>query len=141
NTLLAAKNFKVKQAYTVIGNGAAELIKCLLESLKGIMGVVYPTFEEYPNRLDNSRLEVFTPDNPDFSYTADDIIEYFEDKPIDAFTLINPDNPSGNFISRQDLIKLCGWAQQKDIRLIIDESFVDFSEETVENSVICNEII
>lgn len=141
NKLLAAKNFRVKEEYTVVGNGAAELIKALLENLNGRYGVVYPTFEEYPNRLQKDQLEVFIPDNPDFFYTADDIIDYFKDKDIDVFTLINPDNPSGNFISRQDLIKLCEFAKRKNIELIVDESFVDFSDRNVENSIIENQIL
>ena len=141
NTLLVAKHFKVSQDYSVIGNGAAELIKVLMEHLKGKFGVIYPTFEEYPNRLNKDQLEIFNPANPDFSYSADDIINHFGKKDIDNLTLINPDNPSGNFIDYQNLIKLCNWAKQKQIKFIVDESFVDFSEESAENSLIETEIL
>ena len=40
--------------------------------------------------------------------------------------VINPDNPSGNYIPKKDVLRLIDWAGNKGIRLIIDESFVDF---------------
>lgn len=141
NTLLAAKNFQVKKEYTIVGNGAAELIKVLLENLNGKIGVIYPTFEEYPNRLQEDQLEIFIPNNKDFAYSTSDIIEHFKNKSIETLTLINPDNPSGNFIDYQNLIRLCEWAKRENIRLIVDESFVDFSEESVKNSLIHNTIL
>lgn len=33
-----------------VGNGTAELIKSLMENISGNIGMVYPTFEEYPHR-------------------------------------------------------------------------------------------
>ncbi|MDE5612916.1 MAG: NTP transferase domain-containing protein, partial [Odoribacter sp.] len=49
NSLLAAKNFNLRPEFIVIGNGATELIKSLMEILKGNIGITYPTFEEYSN--------------------------------------------------------------------------------------------
>lgn len=129
NTLLAAKNFGIRQEHILVGNGAAELIKCMMEELKGRTGVVSPTFEEYPNRYDREQTVVFTPNNPDFSYTADDLMRYFEDKDIRTLILINPDNPSGNYIKKEDVLRLLVWCQEQGIRSVIDESFVDFSDE------------
>ena len=45
NSLIAAKYFDIRQEYTVVGNGAAELIKSLMERVEGRIGVVYPTFQ------------------------------------------------------------------------------------------------
>lgn len=129
NTLLAAKNFGIRQEHILVGNGAAELIKGLMEELRGRTGVVNPTFEEYPNRYDREQTVVFKPDNPDFSYTADDLMQYFEDKDICTLILINPDNPSGNYIKKADVLRLLIWCEAQEIRPVIDESFVDFSDE------------
>lgn len=49
NSLLSAKCFNVHENHIVIGNGAAESIKALLEELDGSIGIIRPTFEEYPN--------------------------------------------------------------------------------------------
>ena len=129
NNLLAAKDFGVKQDYILVGNGAAELIKVLSEQMLGKVGVVRPTFEEYPNRMMPEQVVVFEAKAPSFSYTADDLMTYFADKNIWSLVLINPDNPSGNYISYADCLRLADWCQARDIMLIMDESFIDFSME------------
>lgn len=143
NSLLAAKNFGVRQEHILVGNGAAELIKALAERLvksDSKTGVIRPTFEEYFNRLGGENAVVFTPDNDDLTYSADDIMRFFEDKEIGSLVLINPDNPSGNYIPLGDLIRLCDWCEKRNIRLIADESFCDFAEEA-DNSLIKEEIL
>ena len=138
NTLLASKCWGVKEDYIIPGNGAAELIKALMENLGGTLGVVRPTFEEYPNRIEQERVVAYVPDNRDFRYSADDLIGYFGTHPVDNLLLINPDNPSGNFIPRADLCRLAEWCEQRGTRLIVDESFVDFSEQWDQSSLLSN---
>ena len=140
NSLLAAKNFGVHQENIIVGNGAAELIKSLMSHLEGKIGFVRPTFDEYPNRYDRENSYDFTPDNHNYSYTADDLMEYFSDKGIATLVVINPDNPSGNYIKKHDLLRLILWAAEKNIKLVIDESFVDFADEE-DNTLIDQEIL
>lgn len=135
NSLLAAKNFDVHQESIIVGNGAAELIKSLMNRLHGKVGLIRPTFEEYPNRYDAKNEVVFTPETEDFSYTADDLMAFFGDKDIENLVVINPDNPSGNYIPRADLNRLVQWTGQREIKLILDESFVDFADE-LDNTLI-----
>ena len=141
NTLLAGKYFNIRQDFVVVGNGAAELIKSLMESIEGNIGVVFPTFEEYPNRIDRSRLVTFIPCDADLRYTAEDIKCFFCDKEIGTILLINPDNPSGNFIHKRDVLGLSEWCHQRSLRLIVDESFVDFTDEGTANSLLQNDIL
>ena len=140
NSLLVAKNFGIHQPNVIVGNGAAELIKAYMAQLSGKVGFVRPTFEEYPNRYCKDESVVFVPQNPDFSYTAEDLMDFFGDKDITALVVINPDNPSGNYIPKAGLLKLTDWAKEKGIRLLIDESFVDFAEEE-NNTLIDQEIL
>lgn len=128
NSLLAAKNFGVNQDYIVVGNGAAELINVLMGNLQGKAGFIRPTFEEYPNRYDEINSVYMKVETEDFSYSADDVITYFEQNPVEILTIINPDNPSGNYMDRADIEKLIVWCRQKNVKLIIDESFVDFAD-------------
>lgn len=129
NSLLAARNFGVKQEHIVIGNGAAELIKEFMRHTDmGRCGIIRPTFEEYPNRYNEESTVMFCPDNENFSYTEDDLINFFEDKNINSLILINPDNPTGNYITYGGLMKLIDWAKQNNIILVIDESFSDFAD-------------
>lgn len=126
NSLLASKDFNVNQDHIVVGNGAAELIQKLMENMQGKAGFIRPTFEEYPNRYSLEDSIYMNIDNEHFSYSADDIIDYFGKNPVDILTVINPDNPSGNYINMEGIKKLINWCRQNKIKLIIDESFVDF---------------
>ena len=141
NSLLAGKYFGIHPEYVCVGNGAAELIKGLMESLDGKLGIILPTFEEYPNRLSPERLVPMQTAENDFAYTANHIMQFYEDKPIKTLLIVNPDNPSGNFIPFADLHLLCCWSAAKGIRLIIDESFVDFTFGTPANTLLTNEIL
>lgn len=141
NTLLASKCWGVKEDYIVPGNGAAELIKALMELLPGTMGVVRPTFEEYPNRRDKDSLVTFVPQNDEFRYSAQDLMDFFGKNHADNLLLINPDNPSGNFIPMHDVLLLAQWCQERGIRLIVDESFVDFSIGWEENTLLHDNIL
>ena len=142
NSLLAAKNFGVDQNHIVIGNGAAELIKSLLSYLRETekCGFIRPTFEEYPNRCKKENEVIMNVSYPDFSYTADDVISYFSEHKVRSLFLINPDNPSGNYISRENILKIADWAENENIRLVVDESFADFSDEE-RNSIIEEEVL
>ena len=128
NTLLASKCWGVSEKYIVPGNGAAELIKFLMDNLNGKLGVIRPSFEEYPNRY-QGEVVTFIPQNSDFRYTGQDIIDYYANKDIANLLLINPDNPSGNFIPKDDILKVADWCKLNQVRFIVDESFVDFSED------------
>lgn len=141
NSLLAGKYFGIRQEFVVVGNGAAELIKSLMAQIQGKIGVVFPTFEEYPNRIDRSRIVTFVPDNSDFRYTADDLKQFFAKQEINTLLLINPDNPSGNFIPKDEVLALAGWCNERNIQLVVDESFVDFTDDYATSSLLKNEIL
>ena len=141
NTLIASKCFGVSEDYIIPGNGAAELIKALMEDMTGKIGSIRPTFEEYPNRLSKENLVTFVPKDNTYRYSADDLMDFFEANPVDTLLIINPDNPSGNFIPKDDLLRLCEWSQKHQIRLMIDESFVDFSEDWEDNSLLHDELL
>ncbi len=129
NSLLAAKNFNVKQENIIVGNGAAELIKSLMEEFSGKLGIIRPTFEEYGHRYNEEDIITYWPNNDNFHYSVQDLIDFFQDKNIQNMVLINPDNPSGNYISKSEILKLVEWTKKYKIKLLIDESFIDFSDE------------
>ena len=141
NTLLASKCWGVSEKYIIPGNGAAELIKILIESTTGKMGITRPTFEEYPNRYRKEELVTFVPTREDYRYTADELMNFFGDKDIKTLLVINPDNPSGNFIPKADLLRLAEWCKEKNIRLVIDESFVDFSTDWENSTLLSDDIL
>ena len=130
--LLGGKMFNVSANNIVVGNGAAELIEIVTRSLKGQFGLFSPTFEEYTARFNNVSLSV--PKVEGFRYGKDEVISLSKDK--DGVILINPDNPSGNFISYQDIIAILENFKSFGKYLILDESFLDFAEGGFESSVL-----
>lgn len=147
NTIIASKCFGVSEDYIIPGNGAAELIKALMETTTNFtnstnkIGIIRPTFEEYPNRLPKESLVTFVPKDNTYRYSADELMDFFGANPVDTLLIINPDNPSGNFIPKTDLLRLCEWSAQRNIRLMIDESFVDFSEDWENNSLLHDDLL
>ena len=147
NTIIASKCFGVSEEYIIPGNGAAELIKALMETTTNFtnstnkIGIIRPTFEEYPNRLPKESLVTFVPKDNTYRYSADELMDYFGASPVDTLLIINPDNPSGNFIPKTELLRLCEWSKKKGIRLMIDESFVDFSKDWENNSLLHDDLL
>ncbi len=141
NSLLASKNFGVRQEYILMGNGAAELIKSFMERHCHRLGNVIPTFEEYPNRILKENVVSYRSDRADFHYSAEELVNFFNDKDIDTLLIINPDNPSGNFLTMDELKHLLTWTQKKGIRLVVDESFVDFADAMDEKTLLCNDLL
>lgn len=141
NTLLAAKYFGIRHDFICVGNGAAELIRSLMTYTDGKIGVIYPTFEEYPNRKREKSIVAYIPENKDFTYSVSDVKNFFGEKSIETLLLINPGNPSGYFLKKNDIINLLEWAGEMKIRIVVDESFVDFSCGYEHNTLLENSIM
>lgn len=125
NALLAAKMFNLHAEEIAVGNGAAEIIQAYMGVISGKIGFVYPTFEEYPNRIEENRRIIFMPFAANgFRYGAKNLIDFFTANPVSNLIIVNPDNPSGNFMSFKDVEKLCSWCHKTGVRLLIDESLL-----------------
>jgi histidinol-phosphate/aromatic aminotransferase/cobyric acid decarboxylase-like protein/choline kinase len=136
--LLAAKLVGCNSDEILVGNGAAELINGLVKHIPGKIGVIYPTFNEYPERIGAKRVKTMIPKNNEFRYSLTDIKKFADD--LEGLILINPDNPSGNYFEKKPLLDLVEFCQDKDIFLIVDESFVDFVQSKLRFSLIDSEI-
>jgi histidinol-phosphate/aromatic aminotransferase/cobyric acid decarboxylase-like protein len=137
--ILAGKMFGIESENIIVGNGASELIKGLGKALNGTFGLVFPTFNEYPESIGHDRIVQYVSNNIDFSYTVDDLLCLAEKS--DNLLLINPDNPSGHFIKKDELIKIADKLQKLNKMFILDESFVDFSTNSESDSLISQEIL
>jgi len=139
-SLLAAKIWNILPENVVVGNGAAELISSIGKLMTGKCAVPYPTFNEYPERFANMEtVPVNTAE--DFSYTADDIINVVKKENCNCVLLINPDNPSGNFLNKNEVEYLLEELNKLNATLIFDESFIDFSEKEIRYTMISTELL
>lgn len=143
DSIVTSNVFGVNKDYIVLSNGAAELIKIFMEEQSGTVGIICPSFNEYKERCEREVL-VYQPEGADLRYTENDIIQFFDGK-IQLLVLINPDNPSGNFIPISGVMKILEWAKQAGIKVLVDESFVDFAdladEENIEDNTLIREEI
>ena len=138
NNLLAAKDYSLKQDYVCVGNGASELIRAYLGTTKGRIGLVLPNFEEYPNCIGAERMVPFMARGCRFSYTVDDLTEYYRDKEISTLILTNPDSLTGLCHSKGDITRLCKWCAAQGISLLLDETFMEFTPCGTANSLLSN---
>jgi histidinol-phosphate/aromatic aminotransferase/cobyric acid decarboxylase-like protein len=135
--LLSAKLFNLDNECILTGNGAAELIRSMSFAIHGTIGVIYPTFNEYAMSFYNNKIVSFTPQN--FIYTKDDLIKF--SKECDALVLINPDNPSGCYITKKDVLSVAEYFKQENKTLILDESFIDFCDAEDDKSLLTQDIL
>jgi len=137
--LLAARMFDCPQDQIVVGNGAAELINALSLVLKGKVGIINPSFNEYAQRFEALGVETFEPANEDYSYSLADLKMFSES--VDQLLLINPDNPSGHFIPVDEVLDLAQYLADANKKMILDESFIDFSTKGPENTLIKEDVL
>ena len=76
NSLIAAKIFGLHASQVIVGNGAAELIKSLMERFTGRLGMAFPTFQEYPNRKAEKDVVPYFVTNDEFRYTAKNLMDF-----------------------------------------------------------------
>lgn len=138
-SLLASKLFNIEPSQIVVTNGAAETIKVLSTVLKGKFGILEPTFYEYIDAIGHDRVIRKLVKSTDFSYGIAPLLELAKD--VENIILINPDNPSGNFIGKADVISLLDYLKEEGKNLILDESFIDFSEDGFKESLFTADII
>lgn len=143
-SLLAAKIFNVLPSQIAVGNGAAELISSLARTFEKCSGkkiaIPYPTFNEYPERFANMETVAVKVDE-NFSYSETDILRTVEKEKCDFVLLINPDNPSGNFIGKDEILTLAKELRSLNCKLIFDESFIDFAEKEIRYSLLNENVL
>ena len=122
----AERLFGVDDKHILVGNGAAELINALGHIAKGTIAVNLPAFNEYVRCFKNCVIREI--DNSKIDYKMD--LETIKNaiKECDYTAVINPDNPSGFMLDKDEVLALAKVAKEANHKLIIDESFVDFAD-------------
>lgn len=135
----AAKMFNIDKNKILVGNGSAELIKELGNILEGNVVVQIPVFNEYVRCFKNANIIKFDTSKNNYHYEKNDIIKYM--KQVDTIVIVNPDNPTGNFLSKEDMLQILEEAQKTSTKVIVDESFIDFASEDKKYTLLKNEIL
>lgn len=129
--------YNINPEYVICGNGAAEIIFyiCLASQPKKAL-LLAPSFAEYEISLRNVGCEITYYDlkeENDFKLKTDYITCLRDD--LDILFLCNPNNPTGQMISKEFLLEVIKVCEEKQIRVVIDECFIDFSDELEKQSL------
>ena len=128
----------VKSEYIICGNGASELIFDMVSALKPKKALLLsPSFTEYEVAVDvvETEKEYYLLKEEDNFDVREDILDCIRED-TDIFFLCNPNNPTGRIIEKELLMKILERCREKGTFLVIDESFMEFSEKYKECTMI-----
>lgn len=139
-SICANRLFGVDEDNIIVGNGAAELINILGHILKGKVLISMPAFNEYVRCFeDNCKFNIINSKEYDYDFNIEKIMNSIDNS--DIITIINPDNPSGSFIKYADLIDIIDKCNEKNKTIIVDESFIDFADDSVKYTLLNDELL
>ncbi|MFZ5595427.1 MAG: threonine-phosphate decarboxylase CobD [Bacillota bacterium] len=120
--LLLAEHLGVGKKNIVLGNGGAEIIYILPRAL-GIKRalIIEPTFGEYARAVEEAGGEVRRVTRGAFFENARRHLEG-----CDAIFLCNPNNPTGEVLDRELLMRVVGEVAERRALFVVDEAFMDF---------------
>ena len=116
----------------IIGNGATELIVLINTTLIDRIAVPIPTFGEYIEKLRDQRDAELYPLDVDQRYELrlPEYLQWVHQRNLRSALIINPGNPTGQFIALDDMIDFMNAASDLEL-VIVDESFIDFAGDPV----------
>lgn len=110
----------------VVGNGAAELIKIVSGHIARKLIVPVPSFNEYANAAPTGRVVEFALEFPSFQLDVDEFASEAIRVEADVAVVVTPNNPTSMVVPKSDLLRLAQKLANHDCMLIVDESFIDF---------------
>lgn len=124
-----SRRYKVQKENLILLNGAAEFFYLFCNTFrpKKIL-IPVPSFSEYERAAKSSGAQIeffFTRAEENFSLDVEKLLK----QNADCLIIGRPDNPTGNLISIEDILKLA-----EKFSVVVDESFIDFlPEESARN--------
>jgi histidinol-phosphate/aromatic aminotransferase/cobyric acid decarboxylase-like protein len=128
---LLSKSINIDSKRIFIGNGAIEIIQAIIHRFaKKKMVLVIPTFSSYyefaQGKVEIDYFRLCKSDN--FNLNIESYINFVKEKKPDTIVLINPNNPTANYIHKSDILKILEELSFVE-NIIIDESFIHFAYE------------
>lgn len=116
-----SRRYKISDKNLILLNGAAEFfyLFCNVFRPKKIL-IPVPSFSEYERAAKSSGAEVeffFTHAEENFNLNVEELLK----RNADCLIIGRPNNPTGNLISIEEILKLA-----EKFSVVVDESFIDF---------------
>lgn len=123
-----AETLPMDEGSIVLGNGSTELIYlCAQMFCRHRIMVLAPGFSEYGQGVENPCILRLALDLNDMRLPLAEIAENLAAG--DLLFVNNPNNPTANLFPREELLQLVALVNDRQARLVIDESFIDFVED------------
>ncbi len=119
----------------VVGNGASELIKIVASHLPGRITCPVPSFNEYENAARTGSFIPFQLPAPSFELDIDKFAQHIITCEAKVAIVVTPNNPTSLAVPRADILRLAAKIESSGCTLVVDESFIDFSDDWQELSV------
>ena len=125
----------VPAEFILPGNGSSELIALLIQERNPKHTLILgPTYSEYSRELSfsGSTQEYYhLREEDNFVLDVDDLCLTLEGK-YDFLIICNPNNPTSSAITKENLRKLLTFCAEKNIFVMIDETYVEFAPDISE---------
>lgn len=125
--------------HILVGNGSTELISLFIQSKHPNKAlIVGPTYSEYEREvsLGGGRCHYFSlAEENDFVLDIHALMEELNSN-VDLLILCNPNNPTSSTVSRADMRQILDFCKRRDITVLVDETYVEFAENTEELTAI-----
>jgi len=113
----------------LVGNGASELIHLVTARLGTRWLMPFPSYMEYENVIRDFKKHIHCfqlLEKENFQVNLDRLLWEVNEHQIDALVLPNPNSPTGQKLSVEDLLAILTKAQRLKT-VVIDESFIEFT--------------
>lgn len=127
-----SRHFQVPCENVLCGNGASELLMAVSHALRPKKALLCaPGFSGYQYAFAAAGCEISYArlDEADGFAVTDGYIRTLERERPDFAVLTNPGNPVGRLVSRDILLKAADWCRENSAYLLIDECFLELTEQ------------
>jgi len=124
----------VNEQNVFVGNGASEIIQIICNNILTESVVIpIPTYSDYYTFGSYKNVFYCLDKTDSFNICVDKLIDSVIKSNAKNLVLVNPNNPTGSVISKNDMTKILTILDYLDC-IVVDESFIGFSEvESVED--------
>ncbi|MDR0950484.1 MAG: histidinol-phosphate transaminase [Candidatus Ancillula sp.] len=141
--LAKRENIKLKKDNILLGNGSNEIFALIFEAFGGGQCITFsPSYSMYPHYcLDSVTELVVIPRDPDQDFEIDTNLALRsirlrgEREDLHIVLLTQPNNPTGNFADREQVIKILDQAKIEKALVVIDEAYAEFRNDDDEASL------
>ncbi|MBR3834639.1 MAG: aminotransferase class I/II-fold pyridoxal phosphate-dependent enzyme [Lachnospiraceae bacterium] len=120
-----------KETQLVLGSGSSDLLRTFISLLSPKKAMILvPSFSEYEKVLSMFGCEIVyyeLDEANDYQFDIADFVGHL-DSSIDLIILGNPNNPTSQLISRDDMETMAEVCKELDTFLLIDEMYIEFVE-------------